>query len=117
MTTHFRSLRIISGRYCSRDVPEIPFWVKTYSPILAWDILLELLAAKLAGHGVPLLELTKAVEAPVSVVARWIGILKERGLVQSEVGDGSIHFFSLSPDGASRLEKFGKRWASAFVSI
>ncbi len=83
----------------------------------AWDILLELLAAKLAGCGVGLLDLAKATEAPVSTVGRWIGILNERGLVQSTIDADSVHLFTLTPEGASRLETLAKRWATGFVSI
>jgi DNA-binding MarR family transcriptional regulator len=83
----------------------------------AWDILLELHAAKLAGHGVALLDLAKAIETPVSTVGRWIGILKERGLVQSSLDADSVHFFTLTQQAASQLEMLGKRWATGFGSI
>jgi hypothetical protein len=49
----------------------------------AWDILLELFAAKLAGRRMTLRELGGV--APESTLARWVAALEERGLVACEV--------------------------------
>lgn len=49
----------------------------------AWDILLELLAARLGNRKVTLSELNTI--APKSVLARWIAELEDRGLVTCEL--------------------------------
>lgn len=46
----------------------------------AWDILLELLAARLGGRDIELADL--AYIAPSSTLARWVAALEERGLVR-----------------------------------
>jgi hypothetical protein len=49
----------------------------------AWDILLELLAARLGNRKVTLPDLSEI--APESVLARWVAVLEERQLVSCEV--------------------------------
>ena len=50
----------------------------------AWDVLLELLVAKLGKRELTLDDLSGF--APPSTVARWIGVLEERKLVRSTAG-------------------------------
>jgi len=50
----------------------------------AWDILLELLAAELAGRRLTLEDLAR--NAPKSTVARWVAALEERRLVVCDAG-------------------------------
>jgi hypothetical protein len=47
----------------------------------AWDLLLELFAAALAGHAIEFGDLCASVRMPQSVVAGWLGKLAERGLI------------------------------------
>jgi hypothetical protein len=49
----------------------------------AWDILLELLAARLGNRNITLVELDQV--APRSVLARWVADLEDRGLVNCEL--------------------------------
>lgn len=85
----------------------------------AWDILLELYAASMAGRGVSLAHLAAAIGAPLPTAARWIAVLTERGLVESNLEsldspDLQIH---LSADGERKMKKLADQWGSAFVSI
>jgi hypothetical protein len=71
----------------------------------AWDILLELLAAKLGGRRVALVDLGHI--APLSTLARWVAALEERGFVvfQGPFGLDQISL-ALSPDAAKRMISF-----------
>jgi DNA-binding MarR family transcriptional regulator len=85
----------------------------------AWDILLELYAAKLGGRSMSAPELASATQTPFSTTARWIAALKDRGLVESIVDpvDAARLCVSLSAEGSSQMEHITNHWASAFVSI
>jgi DNA-binding MarR family transcriptional regulator len=85
----------------------------------AWDILLELYAAKLGGRRMSLLELTGALDVPPSTAARWIATLKDRGLIEStaDPADATRLAVSLTDEGLSRMDHLATQWASAFVSI
>jgi DNA-binding MarR family transcriptional regulator len=84
----------------------------------AWDMLLELYAAKLAGRTMTLEQLALATETPPSTAARWLSALDERGLITS-VGHSNDDFGTvvLSAEGLSKLERLAHRWGSAFVAI
>ena len=71
----------------------------------AWDIVLELFAAELGDRRVRLEDLAPI--APKSVLARWVGVLEERGLVEC-VGrlDPSECWIQLSRDCAAKLSAF-----------
>ena len=49
----------------------------------AWDILLELFAARLANRRLELSDLASI--APKSTLARWVAVLEERGLVACDL--------------------------------
>jgi hypothetical protein len=51
---------------------------------VAWDLLLELFAAHLAGRKVRLCDID--IGAPRSTVARWAAVLEERGLISCQLG-------------------------------
>lgn len=72
----------------------------------AWDILLELLAARLGNRKLTLSELNEV--APESVVARWIAALEERGLLVCELNQFRPDAFwvALSDDCAGRMVRF-----------
>lgn len=84
----------------------------------AWDMLLELYAAKLAGRTMTLKQLALAVETPPSTAARWLSALDEHGLTTlagRPDEDGGL--VSLSAEGLSKLDRLARRWGSAFVAI
>ncbi len=69
----------------------------------AWDILLELLAAKLGNRELALHDLSGF--APSSTLARWIGLLEARKLIRSSSGlirSPQVHV-EISDEGASEL--------------
>lgn len=83
----------------------------------AWDILLELFGAKLAGRRVTTSELAQAIEVPLSTTLRWIAALHERGLIESDAVANVTSAVALSGGAASRMEHLASRWASAFSAI
>lgn len=85
----------------------------------AWDILLELFAAKLGGRNMSLKELAVAIDAPSSTAARWLGALKDRGLIEQEIDPArpADHSICLTAEAETRMEHLTSRWASAFSSI
>lgn len=71
----------------------------------AWDIVLELFAAELGDRRVRLDDL--AAIAPISVLARWVAVLEERGLVECAGRlDPSQCWIRLSRDCAAKLSAF-----------
>lgn len=85
----------------------------------AWDILLELYAAKLGRRSMSLSELARATETPPSTTRRWIAALEERRLVSSAIDPAkpSRVQVELTTEGASKIEHLADHWGSAFVSI
>jgi DNA-binding MarR family transcriptional regulator len=85
----------------------------------AWDILLELHAAELAGRDMTLSELIRAIDIPESTALRWIAALKRRQVIESSpaVGDADSDSIRLSTDARSKMENLTNHWGSAFVSI
>ena len=71
----------------------------------AWDILLQLFAAKLRGHKLRLAEV--AADVPSSTLARWATLLQERGLIScaADAVTPSILWIALSPSGAAKMSK------------
>lgn len=85
----------------------------------AWDILLELYAAKLDQRSLTLSELAPAIATPTSTTARWVALLKDRGLIESEMDSTRPIQVSLrlTEEGLSRMERLLGRLASAFEPI
>jgi DNA-binding MarR family transcriptional regulator len=85
----------------------------------AWDILLELFAAKLGEREMSLADVARAIETPESTTKRWVAALEERGLVQSriDVAKANVVWIRLTEQGADRLGDLTDHWGSAFVSI
>lgn len=85
----------------------------------AWDILLELFAARLGRRSMSASELALAIESPPSTTLRWIAVLHDRGLVECARGAvGTLHpTLSLSTEGASKMERLAGQWGAAFVAI
>ena len=83
----------------------------------AWDILLELFAARLGSRSITTRDLATAIGTPLSTTVRWIRALQDQRLVESvsaRTGGGSI---VLSAEGLKRMRRLGSRWASAFLAI
>jgi DNA-binding MarR family transcriptional regulator len=85
----------------------------------AWDILLELYAAKMAGRRVSVSELATTIGTPPTTAVRWITALTARGLVESETDpqEPTRLWMNLTADGALKMERLANQWGSAFVSI
>ena len=86
----------------------------------AWDILLELYAASLAGRSVTLSELARVTETPVSIATRWVQALEQSGNVSVDrdpEGSPFLVYVKLSAEGVSRMQRLADHWGSAFVSI
>jgi len=85
----------------------------------AWDILLELYAAKLGHRRTSTEELARASGTPLSTTNRWITALERHGLARYERDqrEGACVRISLTPEGASRMERLANQWGSASVSV
>jgi DNA-binding MarR family transcriptional regulator len=85
----------------------------------AWDILLELYAARLGEREVSLEDVARAIDTPESTVTRWVRALEERGLVHSRIDLDEAHevWISLTDEGADKLGDLANHWGTAFVSI
>ena len=84
----------------------------------AWDIILELYAAKLSDRTMSFGELTRAIDVPKSVISRWISALGEAGVVDTgsdpSVTDASS--IKLTAQAATKLAQLFGEWGSAFVA-
>lgn len=84
----------------------------------AWDILLELYAAKLGDRRMSLADVARAIDTPQSTTKRWATALEESGLVQSKAGlTDDVIWLSLTDQGADKLGDLTDHWGSAFLSI
>lgn len=74
----------------------------------AWDILLDLMAARLEGQRVSVSSLCIAAAVPPTTALRWIRQLTERGLLlrQADPQDGRRIFIALSDEGAAVVTRW-----------
>jgi DNA-binding transcriptional ArsR family regulator len=74
----------------------------------AWDMLLDLLAAKLEGRHVSVTSLCGAAAVPPTTALRWIGKLEEEGLIirTDDTSDSRRVLLALSDDAAERLTAY-----------
>lgn len=74
----------------------------------AWDMLLDLMAARLEGSRISVSSLCIASAVPPTTALRWIKQLTERGLLvrQADDEDGRRIFISLSGEGARAVEQW-----------
>lgn len=72
----------------------------------AWDILLELFAARLGNRRLELGDLDSI--APRSTLARWVAVLEERGLVECQIDAlcPDRFWIALNRDCASKMSAF-----------
>lgn len=85
----------------------------------AWDVILELYAARLGARQVSVSGLARVIGTPKSVIARWIAVLVGAGIVSyggssKEAGGATVE---LTEDGAAKMAQLADQWRSAFVSI
>jgi DNA-binding MarR family transcriptional regulator len=85
----------------------------------AWDLLLELYAAKLGFRRMTVQDAAIAIDVPGSTTRRWIALLKSRGLVEVEVDKDqpARRWVSLTAHGAAKMKQLADHWGSAFLSI
>lgn len=83
----------------------------------AWDILLELYAARLGRRRMSLSDLSRAIETPPSTTRRWVATLEERRLISSASDPTDPARVKLSAEGVSKMEHLADHWGSAFLSI
>lgn len=85
----------------------------------AWDILLELFAARLGCRRMTVDELARSIDMPRSTTARWIEVLSDRGLVTtvSDFGDRAKLWIELTAHGDATMTRLVDHWRSAFHSM
>ena len=85
----------------------------------AWDLMLELYAARLGERTVCPADLALAIDTPISTTSRWITALNRRGLVETSGNpvEATVTQIQLSEEGFAKMQKLADRWVSAFVSI
>ena len=86
----------------------------------AWDMLLELYGAHLAGRSVTLSELARVTETPARIATRWVQALEQSGNISVDrdaKGSPFQVYVKLSAEGVSRMQRLADQWGSAFVSI
>lgn len=85
----------------------------------AWDILLELYAARLGKRRMSARELARSIGIPESTIARWINVLCDRGLVtaMTERPERDRASIELSVQGLDVMQRLVSYWGSAFQSI
>ena len=84
----------------------------------AWDILLELYAARLGDRRLTRCDLATLVDLQLSSLERWLRALAERGLViATGRGPGETDVIELSESAATAMKRLMDYWGSAFRSI
>ncbi len=74
----------------------------------AWDLLLDLLAARLEGRSVSVSSLCVAAAVPATTALRWISLLEAKGVIlrQSDQRDGRRVLLRISDEMAAKLTDF-----------
>ena len=83
----------------------------------AWDMLLDLTAARLEGRTVPVSSLCIAAAVPTTTALRWIRSLTEAGLFERQVdpSDGRRTHINLSADAASAMMGYLRMFSGQFA--
>ena len=78
----------------------------------AWDMLLELYAARLGNRKISVSSLCIAADVPTTTALRWIAVLADGGWIvrRDDPGDGRRTFVHLTPKAVAALESFFRRW-------
>ncbi|MBB4631334.1 hypothetical protein [Sphingosinicella soli] len=74
----------------------------------AWDIMLDLAAARLEGKQVSVSSLCIAAEVPTTTALRWIKGMTDAGMLarRNDPGDGRRSFIDLSDEAAEAMERY-----------
>ncbi|WP_118856836.1 MarR family winged helix-turn-helix transcriptional regulator [Sphingomonas mesophila] len=74
----------------------------------AWDMLLDLLAAEIAQHRVPVSSLCIAAAVPATTALRWIKTMTDAGLFvrRADPHDGRRIFVELSPEASAAMRQY-----------
>ena len=84
----------------------------------AWDVILHLYAQRLAHRTTSTLELSRAIGVPESVVARWLVVLAQSGIVAVDGARSGRHaVVRLSEEGAMKIGQLLEQWGSAFLNM
>ena len=91
-------VRRLRGRYFQEDLFADP----------AWDMMLELLAAELAGRRVAISSLCAAAAVPPTTALRWLNLLVKQGLFvrRTDPLDGRRVFVELAPRTSTSLQDY-----------
>ena len=81
----------------------------------AWDIILELYAARLGNRQMSVSGLARAVGFPQSVIQRWVAALLDAGVVCPN--NSETAGVELTQEAASKMGQLAERWRAAFVAI
>lgn len=83
----------------------------------AWDMLLDLTAARMEGIDVPVSSLCVAAAVPTTTALRWIRTLSEAGLLQrsTDAGDARRSFVVLSDTAHLAMQAWIRRFAAVFA--
>lgn len=85
----------------------------------AWDMILELYAARLANRRMTAAELARSIDLSESVVRRWISALVDAGVIASRGGpeESTEKTFGLTEEGAAKFAQLADHWISGFLNI
>jgi DNA-binding MarR family transcriptional regulator len=85
----------------------------------AWDALLELYAAQLGRRSLSLDDIAKALDVPQSTMARWVDVLADRDLIETESDtiEPSRLWLRLTAKGQAKMKQLADHWGAAFLSI
>jgi DNA-binding transcriptional ArsR family regulator len=85
----------------------------------AWDILLELYAARLGKRSNSTDELARSLGVPHCIIERWIRALENSGLVEESIEPQRIGpaIVSLTDEGATKMTMLVDQWSAAFLAI
>jgi hypothetical protein len=83
----------------------------------AWDMLLDLTAARMEGVDVPVSSLCVAAAVPTTTALRWIRTLSEAGLLERRIdaGDARRSFVTLSDTAHQAMQAWIRRFATVFA--
>lgn len=84
------------------------FFARPFSSGPAWDMLLDLAAARLGGRRIAVSSLCAGVDSSATTALRWIRALVDKGLAarDSDPDDRRRIFIHLTPEGEKRMDDY-----------